>query len=98
MTDQARATLVATLREVVAHLRAHDEPSWADEVDQCRWRIEDGEEQGATRLMRSIDGSGGLTDLDLRVANKGSADPETQEANERLRSLLDDARKLVATL
>lgn len=93
-----RAALVTTLREVVAHLRAHDEPSWADEVDQCRWRIEDGEAQGAARLMRSIEGSGGLNDLDLRVANRDAGDPETLAANDRLRSLLDESRKLVETL
>lgn len=98
MSDQERATLVATLREVVAHLRAHDEPSWADEVDQCRWRIEDGEARAAARLKRSLEGSGGLTDLDLRVANKDAADPETVAANERLRTLLDDARKLLDVL
>ncbi|MGQ0844764.1 MAG: hypothetical protein ACT4QF_11565 [Sporichthyaceae bacterium] len=87
-TDRERASLVATLREVVAHLRGHDEPSWADEVDQCRWRVEDGDPNGIARFLRATDGSGGLADLTLRVPQREESHPDAQAANDHLRSLL----------
>lgn len=89
---------MTVLKELAAHLREHDEPTWVDGLAECRFLIEDGDKRGLPRLLGQLGGDGGLRDLDLRLPNRDSADPAVRAANERLQSLLDDARKLVEAL
>jgi len=86
--------LIATLRELTAHLRAHDEPTWADALTECRFLIEDADPRGLPRLLRNLESEGGLNDLALRVPHADSGDRATQRANGRLLELMAETHTL----
>lgn len=90
--------LIATLQDLTAHLRAHDEPTWADALTECRFLIEDGDSRGVSRLLRNLDSEGGLGDLALRVPHGDAGDPATVEANDRLRALMAEAEALAQAM
>lgn len=98
LAEHDRSALVGVLRELTAHLREHDEPTWADQVAECRFLVEDGDPRGVTRLLGSLDGAGGLKELVLRVPRVDAADPAARAVHDRLVALLADAGRLAAAL
>ncbi len=97
-TDPDRAKLIATLKALAAHLREYDEPTWTDEVNECRFLIEDVDARGVPRLLRVSGGAGSLSDLTLRVPHTDPSEPTALAANDRLHALLNEARALAEKL
>ncbi|MGQ0464231.1 MAG: hypothetical protein ACT4QG_02810 [Sporichthyaceae bacterium] len=90
--------LISTLKDLTAHLRAHDEPTWADALTECRFLIEDDDPRGLPRLLHNLASEGGLNDLALRVPHDESGAAATVTANDRLRALMAEAGGLAQAL
>ncbi|MBN1895851.1 hypothetical protein JW906_15290 [bacterium] len=93
--EQKLSRLVFLLEEAASLLRSHDENHWASWIGEDLIRLKAEDYSGAAHFLKAFGGMGSINDLILSPLNGHLlTEPETAAANEKLRSLLAEAREL----